>query len=82
MGSTEHVAITELTWNLGMNSKRELLPSTHQAVLRLFWRHVYAAISRLKFGKEPFSANLVKRDITSTLYCRAYISTSSHTTVI
>eukprot|EP00965_Chrysotila_dentata_P253582 6211316-Pleurochrysis_carterae.AAC.4 len=57
MGTAESVTDCELLWLLGMTPKGELLPSTHEAVIRLYWRHVYAAMTRLKFDNEPFSVN-------------------------
>eukprot|EP00965_Chrysotila_dentata_P065276 2163201-Pleurochrysis_carterae.AAC.1 len=35
---------TELTWLLGMNKTGSLLDPAHLAVIRIHWRHVYAAM--------------------------------------
>eukprot|EP00965_Chrysotila_dentata_P038809 1289817-Pleurochrysis_carterae.AAC.1 len=69
MGTTG-VIDYELTWLAGVHTTGKLLPSTHIAVIRLYWRHVYAAMTRLKFDKEPFSVNVVNTGIACTLYSR------------
>eukprot|EP00965_Chrysotila_dentata_P175641 5798157-Pleurochrysis_carterae.AAC.1 len=33
------------------------MPSTHLSLLRIYWRHVYAAMTRLKLDGAPFSTN-------------------------
>eukprot|EP00965_Chrysotila_dentata_P074457 2458455-Pleurochrysis_carterae.AAC.1 len=67
MGTTG-VKDYELTWLAGVHTTGELLPSTHMAVLRLYWRHVYAAMIRTKFDKEPFSINAAKVLLTWQLH--------------
>eukprot|EP00965_Chrysotila_dentata_P258559 6213263-Pleurochrysis_carterae.AAC.3 len=69
MGTTG-VTDSDSTWLLGMSSQGELLPPTHLAIIRLYWRHVYAAMTRLKLDKEPFSTPLVQRSIARTFYSR------------
>eukprot|EP00965_Chrysotila_dentata_P090927 3000991-Pleurochrysis_carterae.AAC.2 len=39
-------------YDMGVHTNGELLPSTHMAIIRLYWRHVDAAMTRLKFDKE------------------------------
>eukprot|EP00965_Chrysotila_dentata_P244928 6206251-Pleurochrysis_carterae.AAC.1 len=46
------------------------MPSTHLSLLRIYWRHVYAAMTRLKLDGVPFSTNSVKREISRTFYMR------------
>eukprot|EP00965_Chrysotila_dentata_P068101 2252380-Pleurochrysis_carterae.AAC.2 len=67
---TKGVIDYELTWLAGLHTTGEQLPSTHLAVIRLYWRHVYAAMPRLKFDKDPFSINAVQTGISHTLYSR------------
>eukprot|EP00965_Chrysotila_dentata_P005478 179796-Pleurochrysis_carterae.AAC.1 len=61
---------TELTWLLGMNTTGSLLDPAHLAVIRIHWRHVYAAMVRLKYDGEAFSPARVKSDIARTFLTR------------
>eukprot|EP00965_Chrysotila_dentata_P091123 3008659-Pleurochrysis_carterae.AAC.1 len=67
---TKGVIDNELTWLAGIHISGELLPPTHLAIIRLCWRHVYAAMTRQKFDMEPLSISSVKTNISRTLYSR------------
>eukprot|EP00965_Chrysotila_dentata_P026339 872972-Pleurochrysis_carterae.AAC.1 len=67
---TKGVTDNELTWLAGVHINGELLPSTHLAVIRLYWHQVYAAITRQKFDNEPLSTNAVQTSFSRTLYSR------------
>eukprot|EP00965_Chrysotila_dentata_P207541 6184184-Pleurochrysis_carterae.AAC.1 len=58
----------ELTWLFGLDTKGTLLPSTHLALVRIYWRHFYAAMVRLKYDDDIFSPSLVKQNIAHTFY--------------
>eukprot|EP00965_Chrysotila_dentata_P048098 1595470-Pleurochrysis_carterae.AAC.1 len=65
--STIHV---ELTWLFGVDTRGTLLPPTHLALLRIYWRHVYAAMVKVKHDGDIFSPNLVIQNIARTFYSR------------
>eukprot|EP00965_Chrysotila_dentata_P256650 6212617-Pleurochrysis_carterae.AAC.3 len=60
----------ELTWLLGMTKTGQILDPAHLAIIRIYWRHVYAAMVRLKYEGEPFSSARVKSDVARTLLAR------------
>eukprot|EP00965_Chrysotila_dentata_P239840 6203339-Pleurochrysis_carterae.AAC.2 len=68
MGVPNNTRYNEPTWLLGMSADGVLMPSTHLCVLRVYWRHVYAAMTRLKLEGDPFSSSFVKREIARTFY--------------
>eukprot|EP00965_Chrysotila_dentata_P034615 1152869-Pleurochrysis_carterae.AAC.1 len=70
MGLDASLIHTELTWLLGMNKTGSLLDSALLAVIRIHWRHVYAAMVRLKYDGETFSPARVKSDIARTFLMR------------
>eukprot|EP00965_Chrysotila_dentata_P200735 6180142-Pleurochrysis_carterae.AAC.1 len=54
---------TELTWLLGMTKTGQLLPTAYLAVIRIHWRHVYAAMVRQRIDGDAFSSTRVTTDI-------------------
>eukprot|EP00965_Chrysotila_dentata_P053097 1762032-Pleurochrysis_carterae.AAC.4 len=70
MGVPDNARYNELTWLFGMTADGVLTPSTHLSVLHIYWRHVYAAMTRLKLDGVPFSTNLIKRERPRTFYTR------------
>eukprot|EP00965_Chrysotila_dentata_P045819 1522825-Pleurochrysis_carterae.AAC.3 len=48
----------------------QLLDPAHHAIIRIHWRHVYAAMVRLKYDGEAFSQARVKSDIARTFLAR------------
>eukprot|EP00965_Chrysotila_dentata_P036094 1201782-Pleurochrysis_carterae.AAC.1 len=70
MGVSNDTQYNELTWLLGMSADGTLLPPAHVGVVRIFWRHAYAAMTRLKLDGDPFLASNVKREIARTMYMR------------
>eukprot|EP00965_Chrysotila_dentata_P156644 5175309-Pleurochrysis_carterae.AAC.1 len=61
---------TELTWLLGIDNTGKLLPATHLAILRIYWKHVYAAMVRVKYDGDVFSASMVTQNIARSFYSR------------
>eukprot|EP00965_Chrysotila_dentata_P220246 6191658-Pleurochrysis_carterae.AAC.1 len=70
MGTGRTSLHNELTWLFGIDSKGTLLPATHLALVRIYWRHVYAAMVRNKYDGDVFSPNLVKQNIARTFHSR------------
>eukprot|EP00965_Chrysotila_dentata_P188740 6172922-Pleurochrysis_carterae.AAC.1 len=60
----------ELTWLLEMTKTGQLLDPAHHAIIRIHWRHVYAAMVRLKYNGKVFSSARVKTDIARTFLTR------------
>eukprot|EP00965_Chrysotila_dentata_P217704 6190175-Pleurochrysis_carterae.AAC.4 len=54
----------ELTWLLGIHMSADglLMPATHLAVLRIYWRHVHGATTLLKFDGDPFTGHMSRAD--------------------
>eukprot|EP00965_Chrysotila_dentata_P072646 2400934-Pleurochrysis_carterae.AAC.1 len=78
MGTDTSEIHAELTWLLGITNKGALLPSTHLATLRSYWKHVYAAMVRVKYDEDKFSLNLVKQNIARALYSRILAYKQEH----
>eukprot|EP00965_Chrysotila_dentata_P190622 6174008-Pleurochrysis_carterae.AAC.1 len=70
MGTHPLAIHIELTWLLGTDNKGKLLPATHLAILRIYWKHVYAAMVRAKYDGDMFSASVVTQNIARSFYCR------------
>eukprot|EP00965_Chrysotila_dentata_P170426 5625245-Pleurochrysis_carterae.AAC.1 len=70
MGLDTSLIHPELTWLLGMTKTGQLLDPAHHAVIRIHWRHVYAAMVRLKYDGEAFSPARIKTDIARTFLTR------------
>eukprot|EP00965_Chrysotila_dentata_P038471 1278411-Pleurochrysis_carterae.AAC.2 len=70
MGTNESSTHPELTWLLGLDAKGSLLPPAHLALVRIYWRHVYAAMVRVKYDNEEFSSRLVNQNIARTFFSR------------
>eukprot|EP00965_Chrysotila_dentata_P123442 4079643-Pleurochrysis_carterae.AAC.1 len=70
MGTSPHAVHSELTWLLGIDNKGALLSATHLAILRIFWRHVYAAMVCVKYDGDTFLPNLGTQSIARTFYSR------------
>eukprot|EP00965_Chrysotila_dentata_P257916 6213043-Pleurochrysis_carterae.AAC.1 len=60
----------ELTWLLGMTKAGRLLDPAYHAIIRIHWRHVYAAMVRVKYDGETFSPSRIKSDIARTFLTR------------
>eukprot|EP00965_Chrysotila_dentata_P160258 5292261-Pleurochrysis_carterae.AAC.2 len=78
MGTKKLSTHPELTWLLGLDAKGSLLPSTHLALLRIYWRHVYAAMVRVKYDNEEFSCRLVNQNIARTFFSRILAHKHGH----
>eukprot|EP00965_Chrysotila_dentata_P092591 3055470-Pleurochrysis_carterae.AAC.1 len=70
MGLDASLIHPELTLLLGMTKTGSLLDPAHLAIIRIQWRHVYAAMVRLKYDGEAFSQARVKSDIARTFLSR------------
>eukprot|EP00965_Chrysotila_dentata_P104724 3459002-Pleurochrysis_carterae.AAC.1 len=70
MGLNTSLIHPELTWLLGMTKTGQLLDPAHHAIIRIHWRHVYAAMVRLQYDGEAFSQARVKSDIARTFLSR------------
>jgi len=53
-----------------MTKTGSLLDPAHHAIIRIHWRHVYAAMARLKYDGETFSPARIKSDIARTFLAR------------
>jgi len=70
MGTDRTTLHNELTWLFGIDSKGTLLHATHLALVRIYWRHVYAAMVRNKYDDDVLSPNLVNQNIARTFHNR------------
>mmetsp|Transcript_25783 Transcript_25783/g.56517 ORF Transcript_25783/g.56517 Transcript_25783/m.56517 type:complete len:209 (-) Transcript_25783:513-1139(-) len=70
MGTNLSEIHVELTWLLGIDTNGNILPSTHLALIRIYWRHVYAVMVRVKYDGDKFSLKQVKQSIARTFYSR------------
>eukprot|EP00965_Chrysotila_dentata_P027858 925877-Pleurochrysis_carterae.AAC.1 len=70
MGLDASLIHPELTWLLGMTKAGSLLDPAYHAIIRIHWRHVYAAMVRLKYDGEAFSQARFKSDIARTFLSR------------
>eukprot|EP00965_Chrysotila_dentata_P099130 3277612-Pleurochrysis_carterae.AAC.1 len=70
MGTNSLTIHTELTWLLGIDNTGKLLPATHLAIVRIYWKHVYAAMVRVKYDGDVFSASMVTQNIARSFYSR------------
>eukprot|EP00965_Chrysotila_dentata_P166947 5512486-Pleurochrysis_carterae.AAC.1 len=70
MGTDPPAIHTKLTWLIGIDNKGKLLPATRLAILRIYWKHVYAAMVRVRYDGHVFVSLVVTQNIARSFYSR------------